>query len=74
MADQYYEGVGRRKESSARVRLHTGGTGNVVINDKDGAEYLNRSGDIEAALAPLRLVGIENVYNVTVHVEGGGVT
>ena len=74
MADQYYEGVGRRKESSARVRLHTGGTGNVLINDKDGADYLNRSGDIEAVLAPLRLVGIENVYNVTVHVEGGGVT
>ena len=74
MADQYYEGVGRRKESSARVRLHTGGTGNVLINDKDGTDYLNRSGDIEAALAPLRLVGVENVYNVTVHVEGGGVT
>src|SRR5258708_23825404 len=74
MADQYYEGVGRRKESSARVRLHTGGTGNVLINDKDGTDYLNRSGDIEAALAPLRLVGVENVYNVTVHGEGGGVT
>lgn len=74
MADQYYEGIGRRKESSARVRLHTGGTGNVLINDKDGTDYLNRSGDIEAALAPLRLVGVENVYNVTVHVEGGGVT
>ena len=74
MADQYYEGVGRRKESSARVRLHTGGTGNVLINDKEGADYLNRAGDIEAALAPLRLVGVENAYNVTVHVVGGGVT
>jgi small subunit ribosomal protein S9 len=74
MADQYYEGVGRRKESSARVRLHPGGTGNVLINDKDGADFLNRAGDIEAALAPLRLVGVENAYNVTVHVAGGGVT
>ena len=74
MADQYYEGVGRRKESSARVRLHTGGTGNVLINDKEGADYLNRAGDLEAVLAPLRLVGVENVYNMTVHVEGGGVT
>ena len=74
MADQYYEGVGRRKESSARVRLHPGGTGNVLINDKEGADYLNRAGDIEAALAPLRLVGVENAYNVTVHVVGGGVT
>jgi len=74
MADQYYEGVGRRKESSARVRLHPGGTGSVLINDKDGPEYLNRAGDIEAALAPLHLVGVENAYNVTVHVAGGGVT
>ena len=74
MADQYYEGVGRRKESSARVRLHPGGNGSVLINDKNGPEYLNRTGDMEAAIAPLRLVGMENVYNVTVHVAGGGVT
>ena len=74
MADQYYEGVGRRKESSARVRLHPGGTGSVLINDKNGPDYLPRAGDIEAVLAPLRLVGLENVYNMTVHVAGGGVT
>jgi len=74
MVDQYYEGIGRRKEASARVRLHTGGNGNMLINDKDGADYLNRAGDLEAVLAPLRLVGMENVYNVTVHVLGGGVT
>ncbi|MEP7285927.1 MAG: 30S ribosomal protein S9 [Chloroflexota bacterium] len=74
MADQYYEGIGRRKEASARVRLHTGGNGHMLINDKDGLDYLNRAGDLEAVLAPLRLVGMENVYNVTVHVLGGGVT
>jgi len=74
MADQYYEGVGRRKESSARVRLHPGGNGNVLINDKDGMDYLPRVGDMEAATAPLRLAGVENAYNVTVHVAGGGIT
>jgi small subunit ribosomal protein S9 len=73
-ATQYYEGVGRRKEASARVRLHTGGNGAWIINDKPGAEFLPRAGDIEAATAPLRLVGMENVYNVTVHVAGGGIT
>ena len=31
MADQYFEGIGRRKEASARVRLHSGGNGNIVI-------------------------------------------
>jgi small subunit ribosomal protein S9 len=29
---------------------------------------------MEAATAPLRLAGVENAYNVTVHVAGGGIT
>ena len=35
MASQYYEGVGRRKAASARVRLYPGGTGNFIVNEKD---------------------------------------
>jgi small subunit ribosomal protein S9 len=74
MTTQYYEGVGRRKEASARVRLHPGGNGAVIINDKPGEAFLSRAGDIEAATAPLRLVGLDSAYNVTVHVAGGGIT
>ena len=74
MSTQYYEGVGRRKESSARVRLHPGGNGAVIINDKPGAEFLPRLGDIDTAMAPLRLAGLDGSYNVTVHVAGGGIT
>ena len=74
MADQFYEGVGRRKEATARVRLHTGGNGSVIINDKPGDEFIPRMGDIDAALAPLRAAGLESQYNVTVIVKGGGIT
>jgi len=74
MSAQYYEGIGRRKEASARVRLFPGGTGRVIINDKDGLAYLTRTGDLEAALQPLRVIGQERAYDVTVHVNGGGVT
>jgi small subunit ribosomal protein S9 len=74
MSTQYYEGVGRRKESSARVRLHPGGNGAVIINDKPGAEFLPRLGDIDTAMSPLRLAGLDGSYNVTVHVAGGGIT
>ena len=76
MADQtqYYEGIGRRKEASARVRLHPGGTGSWLINDKEGADYLPRAGDMDAMVAPLKLVGMDTTYNVTVHVNGGGIT
>src|SRR5689334_12101359 len=74
MADQYFEGVGRRKEASARVRLHPGGTGKIVINDKDGADFFPRLGDLDKVIAPLRVANAEGSFNVTVHVSGGGIT
>ena len=75
MADQqYYEGIGRRKEASARVRIHSGGNGSIIINDKPGADFLPRSGDLALAMAPLQAVGVEAQFNVTVKVKGGGIT
>ena len=74
MSTQYYEAIGRRKAASARVRLFPGGTGNLIINDKPGAEYLPRGGDMGAMLAPLLTVGQESAYNITVKVNGGGNT
>jgi small subunit ribosomal protein S9 len=74
MSTQYYEGIGRRKTSTARVRIWVGGNGSVIINDRPGKEMLPREGDLEIALAPLRAVGQEAAYNVTIHVNGGGVT
>lgn len=71
---QYFEGVGRRKEATARVRLYPGGTGRVVINDKDGVAYLTRAGDMSLAFEGLRVAGMESGYDVSVHVKGGGVT
>lgn len=74
MSAQYYEGVGRRKESSARVRIFPGGTGRVTINGKEGEEYMSRIGDLDILLQPLSVIGQEKTYDVTVHVNGGGVT
>jgi small subunit ribosomal protein S9 len=74
MANQYYEGVGRRKAATARVRVWPGGNGSVIINDKPGDDFLPRQGDIEAILGPLRAVAQESVYNVTVKVNGGGIS
>lgn len=74
MAVQYYEGVGRRKESTARVRVMSG-TGQLVVNGKPLEEYFPRIGDVETILAPLEAAG-ENrdQLNITVVVRGGGVT
>jgi small subunit ribosomal protein S9 len=74
MAVQYYEGIGRRKESSARVRIASG-TGVFTVNQKTLEEYFGRTGDVETIVAPLAAVG-ENRSNldITAVVNGGGTT
>jgi small subunit ribosomal protein S9 len=74
MAVNYYEGIGRRKESTARVRIITG-TGNFIVNEKSIEAYFTRLGDIDQIYAPLHAVG-ENPTNldISVVVKGGGVT
>jgi small subunit ribosomal protein S9 len=74
MTVQYFEGVGRRKESVARVRLMSG-SGNFVVNDKAAQEFFTRLGDYEAILAPLMAAGEDlKSYDISVKLNGGGVT
>ncbi len=74
MTDQYYEGIGRRKESTARVRVSSG-TGIFTVNQKSAEEYFNRYGDVETILAPISTVGEDrSQLDITVVVQGGGVT
>jgi small subunit ribosomal protein S9 len=74
MAGQYFEGVGRRKESTARVRVSSG-SGQFIVNQKPLEEYFNRLGDPEMILSPLAALGqSREQYDITVLVKGGGVT
>ena len=74
MAVQYYEGIGRRKEITARVRVMSG-TGKFLVNDKEAAAYFTRLGDMNDILLAFKACGQEAVkYNVTVMVSGGGVS
>jgi small subunit ribosomal protein S9 len=71
---QYYEAVGRRKESTARVRL-VDGSGTFTVNDKEAAVYFPRVGDLNDILRSFSAVGQDaNKYDITVKVNGGGVT
>ncbi|HLU10809.1 MAG TPA: 30S ribosomal protein S9 [Oceanobacillus sp.] len=74
MSSQYYEGIGRRKEASARVRLFPGGTGKFTINDREASAYMTREGDMEIIMQPLTVIGQERSYDISVHVNGGGVS
>jgi small subunit ribosomal protein S9 len=71
---EYFEGVGRRKTSTARVRIYPGGSGEFVVNDKPLAEYFPRVGDMYDLNKPFVATESEGRFDVTVRVNGGGVT
>jgi small subunit ribosomal protein S9 len=71
---QYFEGIGRRKEATARVRV-ANGSGKFFVNEKEVDKYFTRLGDVNEILLPLSATGQERSgYDITVKVNGGGVT
>ena len=71
---KYFEGIGRRKESTCRVRI-TDGSGNFTINGKSLEEYFTRLGDVDIILSPMEAVDYNRAnYDVSVLIQGGGVT
>ena len=70
----YYQGLGRRKTSTARVRLHPAGTGQFVINGKPYQEYFRREADWLAVMKPFEVTQVGGQFDVTVLVKGGGIT
>jgi len=73
MSARYYEAVGRRKTSSARVRLYPG-TGTIVVNERPAEEYFKRATEMLALERPLVLTDTRASYNVSILVAGGGTT
>jgi small subunit ribosomal protein S9 len=69
---QYYEGIGRRKSATARVRIQRG-SGEFVINEKKLEEYFPTERDNKTVTEPLGvLVGNRSEYDISVLVKGGG--
>ena len=73
MAGKYYEGIGRRKASTARVRVMSG-SGEFTVNEKPLEAYFPRLGDSASILEPLDVGGHRNSVDISVMVKGGGVT
>lgn len=75
MADKpknYYYALGRRKSSTARVRL-VNGKGAIIINGTPAAEYFAESKSLIHQLErPFAVLEIENKYDTSVVVTGGG--
>jgi small subunit ribosomal protein S9 len=66
-------GTGRRKTSTARVRL-TEGTGKLTANGSDFEVYFSHENFAKQAFRPLLTVELRDKVDVEVNVSGGGVT
>ncbi len=71
MTEKYFTAVGRRKEASAQVKIIPG-KGQFTINGKTDAEYFGNSRLISRIRESLKLLSLDNKYDVFVKVTGGG--
>ena len=71
MAKQVWTATGRRKSSSAQVRI-TGGTGNIVVNGVDVNEYFPNAILVMDLKQPLAVTDNLNRFDIDITVNGGG--
>ena len=71
MAKQVWTATGRRKRSSAQVRI-TGGTGNITVNGVDVNEYFPNAILVMDLKQPLTVTDNTNRFDIDVTVNGGG--
>ena len=72
MSTQYYA-TGRRKSSSARVYLRPG-KGQITINKRPLDVFFGRETSRMVVRQPLELTELLEKFDVTVNVNGGGIT
>lgn len=73
-SESYFYGLGRRKSATARARLYTG-KGNITVNGKTAEEYFDKSEALLGELLqPLRVIGKEGQYDVSLVISGGGLS
>jgi small subunit ribosomal protein S9 len=69
----YIWGTGRRKTSTARVRIKPG-TGKFLINDREFDKFFLTDDTRRAAMQPLVVTETRNNFDIWVNVAGGGIT
>ncbi|MBS0576091.1 MAG: 30S ribosomal protein S9 [Proteobacteria bacterium] len=74
MATQPNYGTGRRKSSTARVFLRSGGNGKITVNERPLDEYFGRETARMIVRQPLELTRHTETFDIQVTVAGGGGT
>ncbi|QVL34635.1 30S ribosomal protein S9 [Telmatocola sphagniphila] len=72
-ATKDYVGTGRRKSSVARVRIKEG-SGKIQVNGRQLDHFFTEEKDRNAVTGPLVLTDLANRVDVTITVNGGGIT
>ena len=73
MSDNFFYGTGRRKTSTARVFLRDG-AGDIKVNDRPLDVFFGRKTAQMIVRQPLELMNLDNKFDITVTVTGGGTT
>lgn len=68
---EVYLGTGRRKSSTARVRIQSG-SGSITVNQRPLDEYFGRETARMIVRQPLILLDLESTFDINVNVQGGG--
>jgi small subunit ribosomal protein S9 len=68
----YYYGTGRRKTSTARVRLIPEGSGVAIVNRLPLEEYFDREAVKMIIMQPFEVTGTAGQFDLYVNVRGGG--
>lgn len=71
--DKYFEGVGRRKTSVARVRIVPSSKNVFEINGKPLAEYFPTKEMQRVVNDPLQNLKTPSTWSVSAHLSGGGI-
>lgn len=70
--EKYVEGIGRRKEAVARVRLFDAKETSILINDQSLNEFFPTKTLQKIVLAPFEKLELDKKYRITAKVKGGG--
>lgn len=73
-AAKYFEGIGRRKVTMARVRISEAKEASFVINEQPVDHFYADAMEVQSLLAPLKVFGLDTKMSVSVKISGGGTT
>ena len=70
---KYFEAKGRRKTSTARVRLFSGGESSILVNDKKIEAYFPTKELRHIIEEPLKKIKTEKKIRILAKIKGGGI-